>query len=80
METPSNEEKIELKISLRNVPYVVSALESEIEHLKKIQKACIKKKQFQAANDLLPGIMLLEKLAKYLKPMKPTPLPLPNHS
>ena len=75
METPSNEEKIELKISLRNIPYVVSALESEIEHLKKIQKACVKKKQFQAANDLMPNIILLENMAKYLKPFKPTPLP-----
>lgn len=35
METVSNEEKIELKISPRNIPYVISALEAEIEHLKK---------------------------------------------
>ncbi len=76
METPSTEEKIELKISPHNIPFILSALESEIEHLKKIQKACTKKKQYQAANDLLPGIMLLEKLAKHLKPLKPTPLPL----
>ncbi len=76
METQLNEEKITLNISLKNVPYVLSALESEIEHLNKIQKACVKKKQFQAANDLLPNIMLLDKMAKYLKPLKPTPLPL----
>jgi hypothetical protein len=75
METPSIEEKVELKISRRNVPFVLSALEGEIEHLKKIQKACVKKKQFQAANDLLPNIILLENMAKYLKPFKPTPLP-----
>ncbi|MEI6316254.1 MAG: hypothetical protein WCO65_00830 [bacterium] len=76
METPSTEEKISLNISLKNIPYVLSALESEIEHLKKIQKVCVKKKQFQAANDLLPNIMLLERMAKTLKPLKPTPLPL----
>ena len=75
MVTPSIEEKIELKISPRNVPFVMSALESEIEHLKKIQKACVKKKQFQAANDLMPNITLLENMVKWLKPFKPTPLP-----
>ena len=75
METPPIEEKIELKISPKNVPFVLSALESEAEHLKKIQKACVKKKQFQAANDLMPNILLLENMAKYLKPYKPTPLP-----
>ena len=69
METPSIEEKIELKISPRNVPFVMSALESEIE------KACVKKKQFQAANDLMPNITLLENMVKWLKPFKPTPLP-----
>ena len=75
METPLTEEKVELKISPRNVPFVLSALESEIKKKKKIQKACVKKKQFQAANDLLPNIILLENMAKYLKPFKPTPLP-----
>lgn len=75
MEPQSTEEKIELKISPRNIPFVLSALESEVEHLKKIQKACVKKKQFQAANDLMPNILLLEKMAKCLKPYKPSPLP-----
>lgn len=75
MTTPQIEEKITLNISARNLPFVISALESEIEHLNKIQKACVKKKQFQAANDLLPNIMLLENMVKYLKPFKPTPLP-----
>jgi hypothetical protein len=75
METPLNEDKVALNISKKNIPFVLSALESEIEHLKKIQKACVKKKQFQAANDLMPNIILLENMAKYLKPFKPTPLP-----
>lgn len=75
MGIPPTEEKISLNISQKNLPYVISALESEIEHLIKIQKACVKKKQFQAANDLLPNIMLLENMVKYLKPFKPTPLP-----
>ena len=75
METPSIEEKVSLNISPRNLPFVISALESEVEHLTKIKKACIKKKQFQAANDLLPNITLLESMVKYLKPFKPTPLP-----
>jgi hypothetical protein len=75
METPSIGEKIELKISPRNIPFVISALESEVEHLKKIQKACVKKKQFPAANDLQPNITLLEDMVKALKPFKPTPLP-----
>lgn len=75
METPSTEQKIELKISPKNIPYVLSAFESEIDHLKKLQKACVKKKQFQAANDLMPNISLLENMAKFLKPYKPTPLP-----
>lgn len=76
METPQNEEKIPLNLSFKNVPYVLSALESEIEHLNKIKKACIKKKQFQAAGDLVPNITLLENIVKHLKPLKPTPLPL----
>ena len=76
MDTSSTEEKVTLNISLKNVPYVLSALEAEVEHLQKIQRACVKKKQFQAANDLTPNIMLLEKMVKYLKPLKPTPLPL----
>ncbi len=76
METPLTEEKIELKISPKNIPFVLSALESEVEHLKKIQKACVKKKQFQAANDLMPNILLLEKMARCLKPYKPATLPL----
>ena len=75
METTPIEEKIILNISPRNVPFVISALESEAEHLKKIQKSCVKKKQFQAANDLVPGITLLENMVKYLKPYKPVPLP-----
>lgn len=75
MGIPPIEEKISLNISQKNLPFVISALESEIEHLTKIQKACVKKKQFQAANDLLPNIMLLENMVKYLKPFKPTPLP-----
>ena len=75
METPSIEEKVSLNISPRNLPFVISALESEVEHLKKIQKACVKKKQFQAASDLMPNITLLESMVKYLKPFKPTPLP-----
>ncbi|MEO5646498.1 MAG: hypothetical protein ABIO57_01875 [Candidatus Paceibacterota bacterium] len=75
MEITPIEEKIPLNISPKNVPFVTSALESEIEHLKKIQKACIKKKQLQAANDLLPGITLLENMVSALKPFKPTPLP-----
>ena len=75
MQTPSIEEKVSLNISPKNLPYVISALESEIEHLTKIQKACVKKKQFQAANDLLPNIILLENMVKHLKPFKPTPLP-----
>lgn len=75
METHSTEEKVSLNISPRNLPFVISALESEVEHLKKIQKACVKKKQFQAANDLMPNITLLENMVKYLKPFKPTPLP-----
>ncbi len=75
METPPMEEKVTLTISHRNIPFVTSALESEIEHLKKIKKACVKKKQFLAANDLVPGITLLENIVNYLKPFKPTPLP-----
>ena len=75
METLPTEEKIVLNISPRNVPIVTSALAAEIEHLKKIQKSCIKKKQFQAANDLDPSIKLLEKMITYLKPYKPVPLP-----
>jgi hypothetical protein len=75
METPPLDQKITLNISPRNIPFVISALESEAEHLKKIQKTCIKKKQFQAANDLVPGITLLEDMVKYLKPYKPVPLP-----
>lgn len=71
METPLTEEKITLTISPRNIPFITSALESEIEHLTKIKKACIKKKQFLAANDLVPGITLLENMVKYLKPFKP---------
>jgi hypothetical protein len=62
METSLTEEKIVLNISLKNVPFVISALESEAE-------------QFQAANDLAPGITLLENMVKYLKPYKPVPLP-----
>ncbi len=69
-------EKVTLNISHKNIPFVISALESEAEHLKKIQKSCIKKKQFQAANDLVYGITLLEDMVKYLKPYKPVPLPL----
>jgi hypothetical protein len=76
METPSLEEKIPLSISPKNVPLVTSALNSEIDHLKKIQKACIKKKQFQAANDLAPGIALLEKMVQFLKSPRPVTLPL----
>lgn len=75
MQTPPIEEKVSLNISPRNLPYVISAFESEIEHLTKIKKACIKKKQFQAANDLIPNITLLENMVKHLKPFKPTPLP-----
>ena len=75
METTPTEEKITLNISHKNIPFVMSALESEAEHLKKIQKSCIKKKQFQAANDLAPGITLLENMVKYIKPYKPLPLP-----
>lgn len=75
MEKPSIEEKVTLSISPKNLPFVISALESEIEHLTKIKKACIKKKQFQAANDLMPNIILLENMVKHLKPFKPTPLP-----
>ncbi len=76
METLLTEEKIELKISIKNIPFVMSALESEIEHLKKIQKACIKKKQFRAADDLQPGITLLENMTRYLKPLRQLPLAL----
>jgi len=54
----------------------MSALESEIENLKKIQKACIKKKQFRAADDLQPGITLLENMTRYLKPLRQLPLAL----
>ena len=75
MENTPIEEKIILNISPKNVPFVISALESEAEHLKKIQKSCIKKKQFQAANDLAPNITLLEKMVQFLKPYKPIPLP-----
>lgn len=75
MENTPIEEKITLNISPKNIPFVISALESEAEHLKKIQKSCVKKKQFQAANDLVPGITLLENMVKYLKPYKPVPLP-----
>ena len=75
MEPTLTEKKIVLEISPKNIPFVISALESEAEHLKKIQKSCIKKKQFQAANDLVPGITLLENMVKYLKPYKPMPLP-----
>lgn len=76
METTPIEGKVTLNISHRNIPFVISALESEAEHLKKIQKSCTKKKQFQAASDLTPGITLLEDMVKYLKPYKPVPLPL----
>lgn len=76
METPLLDQKITLNISPRNIPFVISALESEAEHLKKIQKSCIKKKQFAAANDLVYGITLLEDMVKYLKPYKPVPLSL----
>ena len=75
METLLIEEKVPLNISLKNIPFVISALESEIEHLKKIQKACVKKKQLHAANDLMTNIILLESMVKYLKPFKSTPEP-----
>ena len=75
MEPTLTEKKIVLEISPKNIPFVISALESEAEHLKKIQKSCIKKKQFQAANDLAPNITLLEKMVQFLKPYKPVPLP-----
>lgn len=76
METTLTEERVLFNINPKNVPFVISALESEVEHLKKIQKTCIKKKQIKAANDLDPGIEPLEHMIKYLKTSKPVPWPL----
>jgi hypothetical protein len=75
MET-SNEEKISFEIKQRNVPLLISAIDLKIKNLEKIQKTCIKEKQFPAANDLQPPIMLLQALKKRLIPMKPVPLPM----
>ncbi len=73
---PSTEEKISLDIKKRNVPLLISAIELKIKSLEKIQKTCLKEKQFPAANDLQPPITLLRELLKRLIPLKPVPLPM----
>ncbi len=73
----STEEKITLEMHKKNVPLLISAIELKIQSLEKIQKACIKERQFPAANDLQPPITLLQGLKKRLIPLKPVPLPLP---
>jgi len=75
MET-STEEKINLEIKQKNVPLLISAINLKIKSLQKIQKACVKERQFAAANDLQYDITLLEELLKRLIPLKPVPLPL----
>ena len=72
----STEEKISLEIKLKNVPLLLSAIDLKIKNLEKIQKTCIKEKQFPAANDLQPPILLLQGLKKRLIPLKPVPLPM----
>ena len=76
MQNPPIEEKINLNIYPRNVPLLMSAIELKIKNLVKIQKTCIKEKQYPAANNLQPDINLLEELLKRLRPLKPVPLPL----
>jgi len=75
MET-SSEEKINLEMNKRNVPLLLSAIELKIKNLEKLQKNCVKERQFPAANDLQHDITLLQGLKKRLIPMKPVPLPL----
>lgn len=75
---PSSEEKISLEIKQKNVPLLLSAIELKIKSLEKIQKACIKERQFPAANDLQPPITLLQGLKKRLIHLKPVRLPLPE--
>lgn len=70
------EEKITLEIWQKNVPLLISAIDLKIKNLEKIQKTCIKEKQFPAANDLQPPILLLESLKKRLIPLRPVPLPM----
>jgi len=72
----SSEEKINLEMNKRNVPLLLSALELKIKNLEKLQKNCVKERQFPAANDLQHDITLLQGLKKRLIPMKPVPLPL----
>lgn len=74
MET-SAEEKISLDMHKRNVPLLLSAIELKIKNLEKLQKNCVKERQFPAANDLQHDIILLQGLKKRLIPMKPIPLP-----
>ena len=75
MET-SNEEKTTLEMHTRNVSLLMSALELKIKNLKKIQKNCVKERQFSAAHSVQYDINLLEGLLKRLIPLKPVPLPL----
>jgi hypothetical protein len=75
MET-SAEEKISLEMHKRNVPLLLSALDLKIKNLERLQKNCVKERQFPAANDLQHDITLLEGLKKRLIPLKPVPLPL----
>ena len=75
MET-STEEKITLEMKQKNVPLLISAINLKIKSLQKIQKACVKERQFPAANDLQYDITLLEGLLKRLIPLKPVPLPM----
>jgi hypothetical protein len=70
------EEKINLDMKQKNVPLLISAIDLKIKNLQKIQKNCVKEKQFPAANDLQYDITLLEGLKKRLIPLKPVPLPL----
>lgn len=75
MET-TTDEKISLDIKQKNVPLLISAIELKIKNLQKIQKNCVKERQFPAAHDLQYDITLLEGFKKRLIPLKPVPLPL----
>ena len=75
MET-STEEKISLDMKKKNVPLLLSAIDLKIKNLERLQKNCVKERQFPAANDLQHDITLLEGLKKRLIPLKPVPLPL----